>query len=295
MIDDLTPDINSFALKTLVTTADENYLLSRHAFFIGFYNDFFWLALHSLEKYFKAILLINRFNTKGYGHQITKLHKKVQKISNFSIPPFPDTDVFGFNESIENFINRLNKYGSADNRYMIYGYSQFTSDLFKLDHVIWHIRWYCKPRYLKIDDKSIDTYSFKKTDHWQHIGSNLPLERISKNEKIAKIFSSSNYSFFPNCNDKSDFFQHSSKTPPLYDYIQIIKNNKDQSQKNHASKFLKWISKNYHLNTNDRQIINGVAGTFQPKVFWPTWTRILKPIIQKIKQASVYALKKIPP
>ena len=70
--------------ELFVDTADDNYITARWCFVEGLNVDYFWLAVHALEKYMKASLLLNGHSAKGYldhagkrrsfGHDITKLY-----------------------------------------------------------------------------------------------------------------------------------------------------------------------------------------------------------------------------
>jgi hypothetical protein len=42
-----------------ISTADDNYVAARWCYLDGLNIDFFWLSVHSLEKYLKAALLLN--------------------------------------------------------------------------------------------------------------------------------------------------------------------------------------------------------------------------------------------
>jgi hypothetical protein len=54
-----------------VRTADENYITARSCAVNRLYTDFFWLAVHALEKYLKAVLLLNGSSSKGCVHNMT--------------------------------------------------------------------------------------------------------------------------------------------------------------------------------------------------------------------------------
>ena len=297
----ITPDINNFVKRTLVTTADENYILARHAFFMGFYNDFFWLSLHSIEKYLKAVLLINGHSSKNYGHDIVKLYNTVKdKITCINIDgftnPLPETDMYWRDESIENFLTRLNEYGSADNRYMLYGYNQQQTDIFKADHLVWQIRWYCKSRFINLKTKTIDTYIEPKTaNNWKHIGSNLPLEKSVQSEEADSLFFKFNYSFAPEIDHAPRRWQFSSKNPPLADYATRIKSSTaTEETKEHSKDFLIWVLENYQLNKSDKKTIQELAGVSESEGKWGEWTKSFRPILKLINKHTSNLLKKIP-
>lgn len=69
-----------------VNTADDNYLTARWCFVEGLHIDFFWLAVHAVEKYMKAALLLNGETSKGYGHDIVKLYTRVKCFASDILP-----------------------------------------------------------------------------------------------------------------------------------------------------------------------------------------------------------------
>ena len=56
-----------------IETADENYILARWAAINHLDLDFLGLGLHAIEKYLKALLLLNEKPAKKYGHNIKLL------------------------------------------------------------------------------------------------------------------------------------------------------------------------------------------------------------------------------
>ena len=79
-----------------VNTADDNYIAARWCFVERLNVDFFWLAVHALEKYMKAVLLVNGRSGKGFinqannfqpfGHDIAALYKHVQSFAADLLP-----------------------------------------------------------------------------------------------------------------------------------------------------------------------------------------------------------------
>jgi HEPN domain-containing protein len=56
---------NNLASELFVRTADENYITARWCANNQLNTDFLWLAVHALEKYLKAVLLVNGHDTRG--------------------------------------------------------------------------------------------------------------------------------------------------------------------------------------------------------------------------------------
>ncbi|MCK1695243.1 HEPN domain-containing protein [Bradyrhizobium sp. 144] len=136
---------NNLARELFVRTADENYVTARWCATNRLNTDFLWLAVHALEKYLKATLLVNGQDTRGYGHDVVRLYRDVKA---FAGPLLPDRltkpaglDIFLWRErSAEEFMAHLLDNGNADNRYAIYGYVTSTQDLHMLDAMVFAIR-----------------------------------------------------------------------------------------------------------------------------------------------------------
>jgi len=131
--------------ELFVNTADENYVTARFCFTEQLYTDFYWLAVHSMEKYLKAVLAINEHSTKGYGHDICRLYDDVHELASDLLPSKcskPDIidSINWIEETPRDFLGRIYSNGEANNRYQIYGYVQQPNDIFKLDHMVFSVR-----------------------------------------------------------------------------------------------------------------------------------------------------------
>ncbi len=143
-----------------VDTADDNYITARWSFVEGLKLDYFWLAVHTLEKYMKAVLLLNGRSGKSYcdksgkcrsfGHDIVVLYEEVKSLatdllpSKLEQPDRPEIDHW-HDETPEAYLQRLYRHGNADNRYQIYGFVQRPDDLSKLDIMAFALRRLCVP------------------------------------------------------------------------------------------------------------------------------------------------------
>jgi len=146
---------NSVVTEMFVDTADQNYLIARWAYHRGMYIDFFWNAVHALEKYLKASLLLNGYSSKrnsnneSYGHDLTLLFDSV---CCYAQDLFPETlqmpkqfkammgDLHWKDETPHAYLERLYALGEANNRYNIFGYTQRWEDLFHFDQMVFHTR-----------------------------------------------------------------------------------------------------------------------------------------------------------
>jgi hypothetical protein len=134
-----------------VRTADENYITARWCVFNHLHIDFFWLAVHALEKYMKAVLLLNGcsaitdINGKKYNHLIARLYASIKNLTQELLPdrlnqPLNLKIHNWLTLSPEKFIQRLYRYGDPNNRYLIYGFSMRFQDLHMLDQMVFAIR-----------------------------------------------------------------------------------------------------------------------------------------------------------
>lgn len=150
-LDDLYAEKHNIINELFIATADENYVLARWSFHQHLNVDFFWLAVHALEKYLKAILLLNGESAKSYSHDVVKLFASVTPLAPELLPAVlakPEDrmpDQYWHTEQVADFIARLYRDGQADNRYQLFGYSRQPEDLWKLDQVVFVIRRICRP------------------------------------------------------------------------------------------------------------------------------------------------------
>jgi HEPN domain-containing protein len=136
---------SSIVESFFVTTADHNYLVARWAFQHELFRDFYWNAMHALEKYLKASLLLNGYSAKRYGHDITKLFEHVVEYAGDLIPSlllrpnFLEENLWK-TESTTEYLKRLFQNGDPNNRYAYFSYVQKPEDLFKLDAMVFILR-----------------------------------------------------------------------------------------------------------------------------------------------------------
>lgn len=136
---------NNLVHELFVRTADENYIAARWCAINRLNTDFLWLAVHALEKYLKAVLLVNGRTSKGYSHDIVRLYAEVRALAGPLLPDKlhkpADLDIHHwFERSAEDFIAHLLRNGNADNRYLIYGWATRSEDIHMLDAMVFAIR-----------------------------------------------------------------------------------------------------------------------------------------------------------
>lgn len=141
---------HSIVKELFIATADDNYINAKWCFHENLNVDFFWLAVHCLEKYLKAVLLLNGQSSKNHRHEMVELFKQVKTFANDLLPttlirPADMPAAMWHEEQIEKFIDRLHLDGQAHNRYQLFGYSRRPGDLWKLDQVVFAVRRLCQP------------------------------------------------------------------------------------------------------------------------------------------------------
>ncbi len=135
---------SSLVHELFVRTADENYITARWCALNLLQTDFLWLAVHALEKYLKAVLLLNGKSAKTYSHDIVGHYAAATIIAGSLLPGAlqkpADLDIFHWRElTPEDFVKHLFRNGNADNRYLIYGYITHSQDLHMLDQMVFAI------------------------------------------------------------------------------------------------------------------------------------------------------------
>jgi hypothetical protein len=140
---------HSIVDEFFIKTADDNYIAARWCFTQGLNIDFFWLGVHSLEKYLKVALLLNDRSARAYGHNIIRLYAAVYPLApellpNDLVQPAQLEISLWRAETVEHFVERLYHDGQAANRYQVYGYVRRAEDICKLDQVIYAVRQLCQ-------------------------------------------------------------------------------------------------------------------------------------------------------
>lgn len=131
--------------ELFVRTADENYITARWCAMNQLHTDFLWLAVHALEKYLKAVLLMNGCSSRGYGHDVVRLLAEVRGIAGDLLPTQlekpTDLEIYHWRERTpETFVEHMLSNGNADNRYLIYGFVTSGQDLHMLDQMVFAVR-----------------------------------------------------------------------------------------------------------------------------------------------------------
>ncbi|MEI2636915.1 MAG: HEPN domain-containing protein [Methylotenera sp.] len=189
--------------ESYVVTADEDYLMARLLARKGLYRGFFWGAAQAIEKYLKAILLMNGVAINDYQHHINKLFSDAcnidGSIANIDISPHQSITVEPWALGrlicfeVAAFINEIEKHGSPNNRYNTLGVQYNTGHLFALDSLIFQLR-----KRIGVPDihesfrrQSEELMSsFETNNFWfEHKTVNSPIAIPNKDNPIVQTFS----------------------------------------------------------------------------------------------------------
>lgn len=146
-------DIVNIIYQSFVIPADEDYLAARLLAQNGLSRAFYWSASQAIEKYLKALLLMNgQCLSSNRGHSVSAQFDKVTGIYDElkNIKFTLDTNINidnGVGErvsdiTLSSFLDDIDKFGSPDNRYNASGVQFNTWFLFALDTFIYEVRKY---------------------------------------------------------------------------------------------------------------------------------------------------------
>lgn len=248
--------------ELFIDTADDNYILARWCFVGGLSVDYSWLAVHTLEKYMKAALLLNGQSGKE-GHDIRRLYKNVKHLSadllpeNLTQPPALEIDSWR-DERPTRFLERLYRNGNAHNRYQIFGFLRHREDLFKLDSMAFALRRLCVPlearrRPSKTNRTHRDVLTEEPTT-WT-VSQACRLERTvlgHRGEQLRKVLLNLNVSFapegFPHGSLRSSMAWHSSVIERLI--LRRLERSSCSDDTGRAVKLCRWMIENILLPDN---------------------------------------------
>jgi hypothetical protein len=137
--------------ESFVVPGDQDYLMSRLLAQKGLPRGFYWAAAQAIEKYLKALLLMNGEEVKGFkAHPIKALFEAASRIdtslADLNILPHQSIQVEASVShhlkkfAIPDFIDDLERHGSADNRYNAFGVEYNTGHLCAMDSLSFQLR-----------------------------------------------------------------------------------------------------------------------------------------------------------
>jgi HEPN domain-containing protein len=124
--------LNDFAIRCFRDVADQDYIAARLTYRAGLFQQFHWASLQALEKYLKAILLLNRIKAKDISHNLSKALNYVGEL------PFE----LRISEPSRSFIDHIDAFGR--HRYLESSFYIHGPKILELDRAVWEVRRYCQ-------------------------------------------------------------------------------------------------------------------------------------------------------
>ena len=124
--------LNNFAIRSFRDIADQDYISARLSFKHALYPQFHWQSLQAIEKYLKAILLLNRIKARDINHDLERAIKYTKEL------PFE----LILSDTAKDLIEHLDTFGRF--RYLESSYQVMGPMLARLDRTVWEVRRYCR-------------------------------------------------------------------------------------------------------------------------------------------------------
>ncbi len=279
---------HSITKELFIDTADDNYVAARWCYHNGLDVDFFWLAVHSLEKYLKAALLLNGLSSKklghemrNFGHEIERLYAAVEPLAPELLdaplrkPPQYEFDTWS-SETVDEFVKRLYGEGQAHNRYHLFGHIKYMEDFFKFDQLVFAVRPLCQPLEVRfvgeeVTDSPNESVRQRmargnENEVWHNLGANLEQAMDGRRgEGVRKALLDWNYPFAPPNYSHPPLRYSTSFQTPVLDRC-ILDPLKATPKTEDTDKLWQWVTDNIdlpnHLNSkieNERAKLKAAA------------------------------------
>lgn len=165
-------NINYIIENMFISVADSDYAASRVLFQNLLNRQSYWYAAQALEKYFKAILLVNGQSVKRFGHSLSELLNKIDislelyLTSSSTLEQSEPSDKFN---NVAELVKFIEDNGSTNNRYaqndMISRSVNPIVYIQQLDHLIFYLRNVC----LEYKKSLLHQHSFVNNLLWEAV------------------------------------------------------------------------------------------------------------------------------
>jgi hypothetical protein len=261
----------SLIREMFLDTADQNYIGARAAFFERRDHDFWWLTLHAVEKYLKAALLMNGASASKPTHNIQTLLGRLKKIDpRLEPPPFVRPKFAGAAGWLEvindDFVQKLNVYGSPANRYAMFSYVIADIDIFRADHLVYWARRHALVFKTDTSGEQIDWIAELEANPrlWRHL-SGAPLEKLldlPPSDVRRQTFRRWNVAFFPDIRpgrrQKRGALAHNAG---ISRSIRVLRGSTPGSQeRSEHREVLQWVIDNVYLPKEEVAELNAILG-----------------------------------
>lgn len=253
--------------RMFLETADKNYILARAAYFMRSERDFYWLSLHAIEKYLKAILLINGKPAKAYGHNLRVLQNTIFMcerkfdLGNYVVPD--DGTPNNFTGPLEAYlVFFLNEDGDPDNRYALSGVGIGPTDLYVIDQIVWSVRRFCRPFFGQYDQIT----KIKLSSESRTMFGDLPIEKLLRmpvSDPQRQGFTYLNYAFAPQEKWEAWRWRYDSISSPIEINLDLLTGKYGGEKQKTAAKVLSWGLENIQIPKMMRIKINDALNAYQ--------------------------------
>lgn len=230
--------------------ADEDYLVARIAARHSLHFQFCWSSQQALEKYLKAILLLNNEPIKG-SHKLTDFINKACDISGDLLPyiicppnshPTSTNALFAHKpfEPVYEYIQRVEQYGDPNNRYRTFSIRVDGYDLNKLDQMVFLLRRVAFPLDMIVSGLGVTARSYLSEYRDVQLHPEMSFQKsIHKNGKdeIEESFRWRNFTFFEEQAIEGGTFFSGASAVNSEIFLAIQRGDKGKGS-------LKWLSEN---------------------------------------------------
>lgn len=270
--------------RLFVSSADTDYLTARWAYSHALSGQFFWAAAQAVEKYMKALWLLNDKSVRGIGHDLDSLFAETKRLDKSGIIPeliqLPATTGLGKDtwegQSTRSFIKYLSNYGSGDSRYGSIGTNMNGPVIHIVDQLAASIRAIIRRNNLICTDLFLETGQSQWSEEkiiqptpWV-LCHRLPLEQlfyrkysVGQSDELRYVFANMNLSFFEEHDvSESIFGGLIYQTSPIINHLIYWKNlkhlhlNPTQQNTETISHLKQWVLDNIPLSREIKKVLN---------------------------------------
>lgn len=204
-------EVRSSIWRMYRDAADEDYLMARFAARSKLLYQFWWSGQQAVEKYLKAVLLLNNARVDGYGHKLANMYLEVADLAGDLLPAlhcppkavrqryWPNTNSRGFFPVLR-FVMELEKNGDPNNRYRAYSVSTRSEYLIYFDELCFCLRRIAFPLDMALERTGCTAREHLTVDRRIQLHNTMSFESgpsAGKDDVWKEIFKWCNFAYFP--------------------------------------------------------------------------------------------------